>query len=180
MAQRTTVLSDQAAIESLDGRRHRKVSPRTTHARVQGLLFSILERCGRPLGIAGTEWDFRLGAVDGTDTLFVPDVAFVTLERLQAVSSAQRDELPIAPDVAVEVRSPGHDAEFRRRKVERYLACGTQLVLDVDPKARTMCAYAPSQAVRTYGSNDRFEHPAIPWLSFDVAEAFAGLEYLSG
>jgi hypothetical protein len=31
-------------------------------------------------------------------------------------------------------------------------------------------------AVRTYGSGEYFEHAAVPWLRFEVAEAFADLD----
>jgi Uma2 family endonuclease len=172
------LIPDQPAIERLDGRRYRKVSPRTSHARVQGLLVAIVERCGHDHGMAGTEWDFRIGAVDGTDSLLVPDAAFVSFERLDAVAPAEREELPIAPDIAIEVRSPANDAKFRANKIARFLACGSLLVLDVDPKARCIVAHATS-GVRSYAAVDRFEHPAVPWLVFDVAEAFRGLDRLA-
>jgi Uma2 family endonuclease len=172
------LIPDQPAIERLDGRRYRKVSPRTSHARVQSLLVAIVERCGQDIGMAGTEWDFRVGAIDGTDSLLVPDAAFVSFERLDAVEPEEREELPIAPDIAIEVRSPASDATFRANKVARFLACGSQLVLDVDPQARCIIAHAAG-GVRSYAAADRFEHPAVPWLAFDVAEAFKGLDRLT-
>jgi Uma2 family endonuclease len=170
-------MSEAPVAEYLDGRRYRKVSPRSSHSRVQGLLCQILNRCGSECGIAGPEWDFKIGIVDATNSLLVPDVAFVTFERLMAVDADQREELPIAPDIAAEVWSPKNSRAFLNRKIARYLACGTQLVLDVHPVRRTITAHA-LDGVRTYTEHDSFEHPSVPWLHFDVADAFVGLEYL--
>jgi hypothetical protein len=55
------------------------------------------------------------------------------------------------------------------------LATGAILVLDVDPYARSIVAHDPSE-VHAYKTGESFEHPAVPWLRFDVAEAFADLD----
>jgi Uma2 family endonuclease len=172
MLRPTHILSDAPAIEILDGVRHRKVSPRSRHARVQGLMFSLLERCGGAHGLAGTEWDFR----PGIDSLLVPDVAFVSFERLAALPSAERDRPPFAPDIAVEVRSPSNDVAYRQRKIAKYFEHGCGLVLDVDPESRAITAIDESASVRISG-DDIFSHPNAPWLRFVVSEAFLGIEY---
>jgi Uma2 family endonuclease len=107
----------------------------------------------------------------------VPDVAFLRYDRLELLAPEDRDQPPLAPDIVTEVRSKGEKPSFRKRKIARYLACETSLVLDADPSSRSLEAHA-KDGVRTYRTSDRFEHPAVPWLAFDVAEAFAGLEYL--
>lgn len=170
------LLSEAPVNEILDGRVYRKMSPTSRHARVQGLLMAILERCGRTIGLAGTEWDFRVGVVDDSHTFLVPDVAFLRYERLAAIAAEDREQPPVAPDVVVEVRSKGEKTGFRQRKIARYLACGSALVLDADPKTRRIEAYA-KDGERTYMAGETFEHPAAPWLVFQVDEAFFGLEY---
>jgi Uma2 family endonuclease len=177
MPQRIALLSEAPVVEYLDGERRRKVSPRSKHARVQWLVGMLLERCGGDIGMTGTEWDFRIGLVDDSDSFLVPDVAFITFERLAAIEKKERDQPPVAPDIAVEVWSPTNDRAFLNRKIAKYLANGSSLVLDVDPRSRTIIAHAAGD-VRTFGAGDRFAHPAVAWLVFDVAEAFKGLEYL--
>lgn len=86
-----------------------------------------------------------------------------------------REEPPFSPDIAVEVWSPTNDRHYLDQKIARYLATGAVLVLDVDPYARTIVAH-DSSAVRTYIIGETFAHPAVPWLRFDVAEAFADLD----
>jgi Uma2 family endonuclease len=177
MPQRIAILNEAPVVEYLDGERRRKVSPRSKHARVQALLVMIFERCGAESGMAGMEWDFRIGLVDDSDSFLVPDVAFISFERLRAIERKERDQPPVAPNVAVEVWSPTNDRAFLERKIAKYLATGSSLVLDVDPRARTIVAHGASE-VRTFGERDRFAHPAVSWLEFDVAEAFKGLEFL--
>jgi Uma2 family endonuclease len=173
-------LLEKPYVEYLDGKAYPKnVSPKAKHSIVQGAAFAILRRCGGGLGLTGTEWDFRVGIVDGTQTMLVPDVAFVALTRLQALPEAERDQPPFAPDVAVEVRSPSFRSPIAREKIARYLRTGAALVLDVDPQKRTVVAHS-SNGVRTFGEADRFAHEAAPWLEFDIAELFSDLDLLSG
>jgi Uma2 family endonuclease len=150
------------------------VSPKLTHGLVQGALLRILYRCAGKRGRVAAELDVHPGRVDASETKFVPDVAYVSMERLRALSAEDREEPPFSPDIAVEVWSPTNDRRYLDRKIARYLATGAVLVLDVNPYARTIVAHHES-AMRTYEAGERFEHPAIPWLRFDVAEAFADL-----
>ena len=172
------LLQDKPYVEYLDGKAYPKaVSPKARHSIVQGTAFTILRRCSAGIGLAGTEWDFRLGAADGTQTMFVPDVAVVLLERLRSLPEPEREQPPFAPDVAVEVRSPSYRPAFAAEKIVRYLRTGAVLVLDVDPMKRAVFAHSGG-GVRTFGANDRFTHEVAPWLAFDVAELFSDLDLL--
>lgn len=165
---------DKPAIEYLDGRPHRKMSPKAAHAFVQGAFVRLLYRLGSEFGKCLPELHCRLGYVDGTNTVFVPDVAFITNERWNALPADQRQEPPFAPDVVVEVRSPGENGELRRRKIARYLSTGATLVLDVDPATRTIHVHE-SGNVRRLDAEATFKDPRYPWLVFDIAEVFADL-----
>jgi Uma2 family endonuclease len=168
-------LIDRPEIEYLDGRPYPKVSPKLTHSLVQGALVGILRRCAGKRGRVGPELDVYPGPASTGLTKFVPDVAYVSMERLRALSAEDREEPPFSPDIAVEVWSPTNDRRYLDLKIARYLATGAVLVLDVDPYARTIVAHDAS-AIRTYEAGERFEHPALPWLRFEVAEAFADLD----
>jgi Uma2 family endonuclease len=168
-------LIDLPEIEYLDGKPYPKVSPKLTHSLVQGALVCILRRCADKRGCVGPELDVYPSGVDAGPTKFVPDVAYVSMERLRSLSVEDREEPPFSPDIAVEVWSPTNDRCYLDLKIARYLATGAVLVLDVDPYARTIVAHDRS-AVRTYKTGEAFEYPALPWLRFDVAEAFADLD----
>jgi Uma2 family endonuclease len=107
--------------------------------------------------------------------VFVPDVAFVSRERLKTLRGVDLEEPPFSPDIAVEVRSPDDNLSYLADKIARYLATGSILVLDVDPKTRTIHAHA-SSGIRTFSAEDRFAHDAVHWLQFDVSEIFAELD----
>jgi len=109
-----------------------------------------LERCAAPHGEFGPEWRYNVGAVDGTETEFEP---------------------PLAPDVAIEIRSPSTRPLYLQRKIDRYLRTGSVLVLDVDPASKRVIAHSKT-GVREYSAGERFEHPAVEWLTFDVAAIF--------
>lgn len=171
--------TDHPEIEVLDGRAWPKVSPKRTHALVQAAMLLAIKRCAGKTGQVGPEWRFDVGAADGPQTSLVPDLAFVRLERLAALPKELREQPPIAPDLAVEVRSPSHRAELLAAKIGKYLRAGTQLVLDVDPQTRRIAAHA-ADGVRTFAAGSTFKHPALPWLRFSVDEIFEDLDVLDG
>lgn len=164
-------IQDQPEIEYLSGRPYAKVSPKRVHAMVQAAALLILQRCAGSRGAVGPEWRFQLSA----GTSLVPDVAFVSYERLRALSEEQSEEPPFAPDIAIEVRSPSHRSALAQDKIRRYLAHGAQVVLDVDPATREVHAWTAA-GEHAYCSGDRFTSGAFPWLQFEIAELFAKIE----
>jgi Uma2 family endonuclease len=166
------MLYDLPEIEYLSGQPYPKVSPKRVHAIVQGNVCFVLRRSSRGRGQAGTEWRFKLSI----ETEFVPDVAFVSYERLRTLSDVEADEPPLAPDIAVEIRSPSNRANYNAQKFTTYLRYGAVLVLDVDPKERVVHAHAVDGSLRTYRAGEAFAHDAVPWLQFHVDELFEDIE----
>lgn len=164
--------SDYPEIEYLSGKPYPKVSPKRTHALVQAAFTLVLRRCGAGLGNAGPEWRFKLRP--GTE--FVPDVAFVSFDRLRMLTDEEAEEPPFAPDIAIEVRSPSRRAAYDASKIREYLQHGAQLALDVDPKARVIYAHDAAGTMITFRSGARFTHHTFPWLTFEVDEVFADLK----
>ena len=125
----------------------------------------------------------RLGVVLGADTGFVlsrnpdsvraPDVAFVAAARIPAAG------LPVkfwegAPDLAVEVVSPGDTLEEVEEKVDDYLDAGTRMVLVVNPKRRTVTVHRPGAQPLILRHADTIDGAdVVPGLSLPVAEVFA-------
>ncbi|MDQ2679722.1 MAG: Uma2 family endonuclease [Candidatus Eremiobacteraeota bacterium] len=171
---RTTLL-DWPESEYIDGERFRKVSPKFTHAAVQATVLDIFRGCADDRGRALPEWRFRIGPPGEPITALVPDVAYVSRERLRKLSREEREEPPFGPDIAVEIRSPSHRAELLARKVRKYLSAGTVLVLDIDPASRTVVAYSRDD-VAVFAGNDQFTHEAADWLHFRVSALFEELD----
>lgn len=165
-------LADRPEIEYLDGVAHPKVSPKLTHSFVQRALMAIIDRYAAGRGYALPE--LRVGQRTKKKTEFVPDIAYYSKERLASLARDEREKPFIAPEIAVEVRSPSDNLSYLVQKIERYLENGALLVLDVNPKTRSIRAYA-NNGIRAFREDETFKSDAIPWRQFHVAEAFADL-----
>ena len=86
------------------------------------------------LGIVfGAETGFKIA--ENPDTVLAPDVAFISREHIPA-SGIPKKYWPGAPDLAVEVLSPGDTAREVEKRVGQWLAAGARLVWTVDPSLR--------------------------------------------
>jgi Uma2 family endonuclease len=162
-------------LELISGRKVRKVSGRMRHSRLQ-LEFAVrLHDWAADKGVVGIEWRFWLIPAGEERTSLVPDVAYLSNERFNRLEGDAREMPPFAPDIVVEIRSPGDRASNVQRKIELYLAHGSALVIDVDPLTRTIALHDTS-TMRVLREGDRFEHAAAPGLTFDVRALFASVE----
>lgn len=164
-------------LEWLDGVESTAVSPNTPHGVVAAELLLILRREGGTTGSAIPELHLRLNDEPENQTVLLPDVAYYRDEQLLALDISDRLLPNVPPDVIVEVRSSNDRPGFREEKLRRYLAWGCPVVLDVDPRLRTIVVHDASSA-QTLTQDDRFAHPLVPWLHFHVREVFAPLDRL--
>jgi Uma2 family endonuclease len=126
---------------------------------------------GNDLGVVfAAETGFRL-ATD-PDTVRAPDVAFVTRTRIEEAGEFE-GFWPGAPDLAVEVISPGDLYIEVEEKVEEYLNAGARAVWVVDPRRRTITIYRSLTEITILTENDTIEGgDIIPGFSCPVAEVF--------
>ena len=88
-------------------------------------------------GVYAAETGFKLAS--NPDTVRAPDIAFVTRDRLPPPATTGYPAL--APDLAVEVLSPGDRPGEVLAKVADWLTAGTRLVWTVDPERRVARVY---------------------------------------
>lgn len=127
-------------LELVNGEIHEMVPTGGEHGEVGGELFGLI-------------WSYnrihKLGRVTNAETGYVltirednkpfvraPDVGFVSLRR--APEPFASDFIPMPPDLAVEVVSPGDLAEEVETKVQNYLQYGVQLVWLLYPATKTI------------------------------------------
>jgi Uma2 family endonuclease len=67
----------------------------------------------------------------------IPDLSFITWDRLPGRESPPEPIPDLAPDLAVEVLSEGNTKAEMARKVREYFEAGVTLVWLIDPKKRT-------------------------------------------
>ncbi|HEY0614142.1 MAG TPA: Uma2 family endonuclease [Candidatus Elarobacter sp.] len=157
------------------GRAVQKASPYRSHARLQMTLASALERWEPGHGETGTEWRFRVAPPNEIRRPLVPDVAFISNERLRELDGYDLEVPPLAPDVAFEILSPGDRSRYVEHKIGVYLASGATLVAVIDP-ARRIVRMHDRSGVTTLREGDTLEHWALPGFALSLAELFAILD----
>jgi Uma2 family endonuclease len=116
------------------------------HGRISVRLAVAMERYAteRRLGeLVDSSTGFRLPG----GNVRCPDLAFVRRERVPQ-GEAAAGFADFAPDLAVEVLSPGDDARNILDKVGEYLQAGVRLVWVIDPRASRAAAYRSLTDVR--------------------------------
>jgi len=122
-------------------------------------------------GRVGTEWEFRVTPPHEQTRPLVPDVAFLSYDRL-AYERDDAAQIPyMAPDVAIEIRSPDDRLSDIDEKIRVYLASGAALVLLIDPVEQTFTAH-DANGSRTFSRDDTFTHESLPGLTIQVASVF--------
>lgn len=106
------------------------------------------------------------------DTVRAPDVAYCRADRFAAVDSDSFAEL--APDLVVEVLSPGDRAREVRAKIAQWLTAGTALVWVIDPRKRTATVHRADGTITALTAADSLdgEH-VLPGFRARLGELFA-------
>ena len=125
-------------IEVLDGVRQPDVSPYEIHGRVAGRIFGQLDAWAGDEGRVAAEVRFYFRRADGAWSSVLPDVDYISEERLPGGMHDDAQRPRIAPDLAVEILSPSDRAGRMRRKVALYLEFGAKVVLVLHPIKRTV------------------------------------------
>jgi Uma2 family endonuclease len=102
-----------------------------------------------------------------------PDLLFVRAERRGIIG---HDAVGGAPDLVVEILSPGTEARDRGYKKSLYARFGVAEYWIVDPKAQAIEVHAPGTdgyaRKGLYRSGDRFASPLFPGLMLPLDEVF--------
>lgn len=106
----------------------------------------------------------------------IPDVSFISWDRLPGRQVPFAPILEVAPDLAVEVLSPSNTPQEMERKLLEYFEAGVRHVWYVDPAPRTVRVFtAPAQCL-VLGEDQAIDgHPVLPGLSIPIRPLFARL-----
>ena len=109
---------------------------------------------------------------DGRDTVRAPDVGFISKARIPE-EGLPEGYFQGAPDLAVEVVSPGDSHQDVEQKVLDYLDAGTKLIWIVQPRMRTITVYRSLKDVRILTENDTLDgNDVLPGFNIAVKEIF--------
>ncbi|HVA28159.1 MAG TPA: Uma2 family endonuclease [Candidatus Baltobacteraceae bacterium] len=159
------------AIESISGLWVRKMNPKRRHAILQYRLCHILTEALGDLGEVGSEWRWAILPRGEKPSSLVPDVTFVSFERLPLDLGEIREAAAIAPDIAIEILSPGDNRKFLRRKIDIYLSNGSHAVIVVDPAGRRIIVYQ-STGAQLFDGGEIATIDRYPQLRIDLTKLF--------
>ena len=129
----------------------------------------------------------KLGVILDSSTAFKmkngnkrsPDIGFFAKERLQGMTELPTGFLEGAPDLAVEVLSPGNTVEEIDSKIAEYFDNGTRLIWVINPSQHYVLVYRSAQEPdRLLKSVDFLDgEEVIPGFTFPVANLFQPLSF---
>ena len=94
--------------------------------------------------VAGESGMLRLAA----GMVRIPDVSFVSWDRLPSQVVPRRPIPDLVPDLAIEVLSPGNTKREMARKLDDYFSAGVRAVWFLEPKTKTVQVFAaPDRSV---------------------------------
>ncbi len=162
--------------EIIDGELYVTRAPHIFHQDTSGLIYAALlawsqqSQLGKPF--------LTPGVIFSPTDAVIPDVAWVSQTRL-ATGVDDAGHFTVAPDLIVEVLSPGdvneqRDREFKRKLYSRY---GVQEYWVVSWQRQTVEIYQRQEAqltrIRTLLPHDHLTSPLLPGFGVDVAQLFS-------
>lgn len=129
--------------------------------------------------------DRRLGILTGEAGMMrlfaglvrIPDVAFVSWERVPG-GRMPIDPVPnLVPDLAIEVLSPGNTAAEMSRKRREYFDAGVRLVWEIDVNTRTVTVYRSEREAQLLNEEQALEGgDVLPGFTIQLRQLFAVLD----
>ncbi|VTR97676.1 Uncharacterized protein OS=Candidatus Entotheonella sp. TSY2 GN=ETSY2_34615 PE=4 SV=1: Uma2 [Gemmata massiliana] len=123
-----------------------------------------------------------LTGADGTYELLsglvrLPDLAFVSWDRLPGRRLPDEPVPNVVPDLAVEVLSASNTLGEMARKRGEYFKAGVRLVWEIDPRARTVRVYSSEVAFADLTGADTLDGGTVlPGFTQSLVQFFAELD----
>jgi Uma2 family endonuclease len=109
--------------------------------------------------------------------IYIPDVSFVSWDRLPDRVLPTKPIPELIPDLAIEVLSKGNTKKEMARKLRDYFATGVRLVWYVDPRTRTIEVYRSPTDHSNLSENDILTGgEVLPGFEAKIANIFARAE----
>src|SRR5437899_5240819 len=164
---------DGLRYEIVDGVLFAEPSPHRAHQEAVGNLFAILHGYVRAHDL-GKVYVAPFDVILDPRTTVVPDLVFVVRDHLDIV--AERG-VEAAPDLLVEVLSPGTARRDRVRKLNAYARHGVRHYWLVDPEAKTVEAFelveGAYRLAAAVAGDDEFRPGPFPGLAISLPILFA-------
>ena len=159
--------------ELIDGDLHVTRQPHWNHQVACLRIGAALDAWSRETGLGATS--LAPGVIFTEEDAVAPDVVWLSAERISALNR-DTGKLTAAPDLAVEVISPGaeNEARDRRLKLQLYSRYGVKEYWIVDWRKRSIQVYRRVDAALalqgTLYEDDMLTSPLLPGLRSRVAD----------
>ena len=169
-------IDEKPYLEYIDGQVEEKVSPQTLHGMMELGIADLLNSAARPTrrGVAIPELRCTFAGRS-----IIPDVVFLSHDQIQ-VNDRRKfvNEILVAPDIHVEIRSPGQSTAATRRKLEFSLRNGCRLGWYLDPDNEMIDVFRPGVEPERLPADGFLDGaPVLPEFRVAVADVFGCLYY---
>ena len=161
--------------EFVDGYAVPKVSPKYFHSTLQSTLLLLIRSWCKGKGRVVSEWAIILQR-QGEDWIPIPDLTYISYQRLPK-NWLRNEACPIAPELVIEIISPGQTSKQFAGKTTDYFKAGVSRVWVVDPEAVTIEVFSEDSSSRIYTDTMLIIDSLLPGLELTVKKVFeeAGL-----
>jgi Uma2 family endonuclease len=165
------ILPDAVGYELVDGRlveRHSCMESSEIAIQIAFLIGQFIDdrRIGHLFGA-----DASYQCADAPKDVRKPDVSFIRAERFEG-GRLPKGHCRIAPDLAVEVVSPGDLAYDVEEKVALYLSAGVKVVWVVYPPTKTVRVHRQDSSSELNANSTLNENELLPGFSCRVSDFF--------
>jgi len=163
------------AYELIEGEAIPKMSPKRFHAGVQKALLILMDAWAENKGYLYPEWAVRLKR-NNEDWVPVPDITYISYSRLSA-DWLEDEACPVAPELVIEIISPGQTFGALTQKATDYLTAGVLRVWIIDSQEHSVTVFYPDAPPRTYTKLSSITDSILEGLEFTPQQIFqqAGL-----
>ncbi|MGB5632548.1 MAG: Uma2 family endonuclease [Waterburya sp.] len=161
--------------ELVDGQAITKMSPKSFHSAVQAALIILLQNWCQGKGRIYPEWAIKLKR-NGVDWVPVPDLTYISYNRL-STDWILDEACPVAPELAIEIISPGQSFGDLAEKATDYLQAGIAIVWLIDAKSQSITIFYPDTLPKTFRGTSAITDDLLPELEITPQQVFqqAGL-----
>jgi Uma2 family endonuclease len=132
------------------------------------LLLSVYVKANNLGVVYAAETGFKLES--DPDTVLAPDISFIARERVGVLSEGYRAG---APDLVVEVLSPGDRRSEVEHKTALWLELGAKSVWNVSPRQKTVEVNRVNGEMKLFHETDELADDTVPGFHIVVSEIFA-------
>jgi Uma2 family endonuclease len=156
--------------ELIDGKAVPKMSPKKFHSRLTRTLLNLLDLWGQQSGGVYPNWSIALRRRN-QDWVPAPDLLYVSYERLP-LSWVEDTACPVAPNLVIEIISPGQTFRQQAGKARDYLDAGVLRVWVVDSQARSITVFYPDAPPKTYMGDEAIADSLFEGLEINPEQVF--------